>query len=69
MVSTPIPVPKQGLDPNLETYQLQIKYDHIRGHTCIAISLILICFSEVIAKHKLKGNKDKIFSCQNESTT
>lgn len=65
MVSTSIPALKQDLDPNLETYQLQIKYDHISDHTCIANSLILICFSEVIAKYKVKGNKDKMYSCQN----
>lgn len=69
MVSAPIPALKPGLDPNLETYQLQIKCDHIRDHTCIVNSLILICFSGVIAKHKVKGNKDKMLSCQNESTT
>lgn len=69
MVSTPIPALKQGLDPNHETYQLSIKYDHINDHTYIANSLILMYFSGVIAKHNMKENKDKMLSCQNESTT
>lgn len=42
MVSTPVPALKQDLvqilqDPNLETYQLQMKYGHISDHICILI--------------------------------